>query len=314
MLRGSIVPNSPLIRNRNGIALLYLVILFTLLGVLVSAGSRMLGAMVTQRKITDSKAELERDVRIITAWGVRNNRLPVAGEFVGVFGSNPQDAWGKTIVYAYDSDLTASASGGLCGRTGTTGQEVAFLFISGGDDMNITSTPSIASGVVTGLMPNEDLYRIVTLKELQAQAGCAGSSQGSLKILNNELPKACAGSTVYPAALFANGGVPAYIWSLPAQSPSPWAPIQIGPTTGIFSPNTRITTTPGNYTVTVQLTDSMPTSLQRSYTIKVSILGSCSAACAADVACSAACAADPACRTACSADSACAAACPACVL
>ncbi len=263
MHRDSTVSLSPLIRSQHGIALLYLVIFFTLVGILVSAGSRMLGSIVTQKKITDSKAELERDAKMIIAWGVRNNRLPVAGEYVGVFGSNPQDAWGKTIGYAYDSNLSATASGGLCGRTSTTGQEVAFLLISGGDDMNIASTPSIASGVLTGLQPDADLYRIVTLNELQTEAGCFGSTKGSIRILNNELPKACKGLN-YSATLFADGGVPPVTFSFTG------LPTGISNSGAALSGTTSVAT--GAYPVVVTATDfQAPTAniQQRKYFLNV---------------------------------------------
>ena len=161
------------IQNQRGIALLYLVILFIFLGVLASAGARKLGSVVAQGKVTDSKAELERDIQIVIAWAVKNGRLPNTGEFTGVFGSTPQDAWGKPIGYVCDPNLTAAVTGGLCGRTGTTGQDVAFLLISGGDDMNITSAATITGGVLTGLLTDVDLSRNVSLKELQSQAGCS---------------------------------------------------------------------------------------------------------------------------------------------
>src|SRR6185369_5385231 len=110
---------SPLLRNQRGIALLYLVILFTLLGVLISAGVRMLGPAVAKAKVNDTKTGLERTAQTITAWAVKNARLPDSAEYPGIFGSVPLDAWGKPIVYAYDSDMTVLSGGGLCGRTGT---------------------------------------------------------------------------------------------------------------------------------------------------------------------------------------------------
>jgi hypothetical protein len=207
------VPHSSLLRNQRGIALLYLVILFTLIGVMVGVGARMLGPRVAQGKVKETRAGMERTVQTITAWAVKNGRLPDSGEYAGAFGTTPVDSWGKPLIYAYDSTLTATATGGLCGRTATAissgGENVAFLLVSGGDDMTITSTPAVSgafSGVLAGLR-QEDIYQIVTLNELQSRAGCAASSQGSLRIVNNELPAACRGRA-YAVTLVGDGGVP----------------------------------------------------------------------------------------------------------
>jgi hypothetical protein len=195
--------------------------------------------------------------------------------------------------------------------------------------MIINSTAAaISNGELSGVTAADlyqDLYRSVSLKELRAQVGCDGSTRGDLKILNNELPNACAGNSVYSATLFPDGGVPAYSWDLPTQSSAPWATIQIGAGTGLLSPgtNTRITARPGIYPVTARLTDSKGSVVQRVYSIKVGILGSCANACAADllllpITCPAACAADTTpltgCKAICAANPACVAACPDCVL
>jgi hypothetical protein len=253
------------LNNQRGIALLYLVILFIFLGVLASAGAKKLGSVVNQKKVTDSKVELERNSKIITAWAVKNNKLPTT--LADVFGASaPQDAWGKPLGYTCDVNLTAAATGGLCGRTATTGQDVAFVLISGGDDISITSTASITSGVLTGVLTDADLSRSVTLMELQAQAGCAGSTQGSLKILNNELPRACKGIT-YPAKIFTDGGVP----PVSVVSPIPGLPSGItNSSDGSFSGTTTVAA--GAYPVTVTATDSQtPTAntLQRKYFLNV---------------------------------------------
>jgi hypothetical protein len=290
--------------NQRGVALLYLIILFTLLGVLVSTGVRKFGATVNLGKTKDTKAELERDVQMITAWAVKNSKLP--STLADVFGTSPPlDAWSQPIHYFRDLNLVATASGGLCGRTATTGQEVAFMLISGGDDVTVNSTiTDIPNGMPNGPASAEDLYRSVSLMELRALAGCDGPTQGSLKILNNELPKACAGSASYPATLYASGGVPtAYTWTLP----TPWN-LQIISTTGILSPSTRITITPGLYSVNAKLSDTF-SEVQRTYTVAVTILGSCSAACFADPTCRANFVATPACFNACFADIGCSKAC-----
>jgi hypothetical protein len=334
MQRGSTVPLSKLIRNQRGIVLLYLVIFFILIGVLVSAGVRKFGSTVSLSKTNDTKAELERDVQMITAWAVKSGKLPALAQYPAVFGGTtaPQDSWGRPVVYIFDNNLTDTNTGGLCGRTSTaisltSGQvvpNVALLLLSSADTEKPKST--LNGSLITGSFAvtvnpstiivtdtsDRDLVRWVTLDELKAKAGCAGSTQGSLKILNNELPKACAGDAAYQATMVAHGGVPAYTWSLIAQSAAPWASILINPVTGGLSPNPRITSTPGNYNVTLRLADTL-TSIQRSYPVNVGILGSCSSVCALDAGCSSACYADAACRAACTADAGCAAACPACV-
>lgn len=263
------MPFIPLIRNQRGIALLYLIILFTLLGVLIGTGSRMLGSTVTRGKVNDTKAELTRTAQVITAWAAKNGHLPDANEYPGIFGSSPLDAWGKPLVYAYDSNLTTVTTGGLCGRTRTAishyGRDVAFLLVSGGDDMGINSTPAtsgVYSGDMTGLA-GEDLSQIITLDELQAQAGCAGTTQGSLRILNNELPKACRGIG-YSATLFADGGVPPVSFTMTG------LPAGITNSGAVLSGTTSVAS--GTYPVAVSASDSQTPSAnlqQRKYFMNV---------------------------------------------
>lgn len=246
---------SPSIKNQRGIALLYLIILFTLLGVLISAGSRMLDSSVTRGKINDTKNELNRSAQIITAWAAKNGRLPVSAEYPGIFGSIPLDAWGKPIVYAYDSNLTATATGGICGRTSTSisynGQDVAFLLISGGDDLSITSTPATNgaySNTLTGLV-GEDLNKIITLIDLQSQAGCSGTTLGRLRILNNELPKVCRGIS-YSAKIFTDGGVP------PVALTFTGLPAEISSSAATLSGTATVATATGAYPIAVTATDN----------------------------------------------------------
>lgn len=201
---------------------------------------------------------------MITAWAVKNGRLPTA--IADVFGTAPPpDAWGKPVVYVYDSNLTATISGGLCGRSAITGQEVAFLLISGGDDMTVNSSAaSIASGVQSGLVIEKDIYRSVPLMELLSQAGCAGATQGRLKILNNELPNACRGKT-YSATIFSDGGVPPISFTYSGQ------PAWLIPTRTRFETlsSANAISPPTSQTVVVTATDTAANSVNRSYTFNI---------------------------------------------
>ena len=267
---------SPLILNQRGVALLYLIILFILLGVLVSAGVRKFGSTVTLNKINETKAELERNVQIITAWSAKRGHWPSFNEYSS---TRPLDAWGRPLVYAYYSSQTRSSTTELCGRTtsGMTynGQQVAFILLSGGDDMAINSTTPAASGAFNVALTDlaaTDLYRIVTLSELQSQAGCAGNTQGGLKILNNELPNACKRRLYTGTTIFAGGGV------LPYKSYSASGlPIGLSyaKTTGlIFGTSTTASTTAATptyklYPVDVTVIDAMDNKVKKSYAFKL---------------------------------------------
>lgn len=270
-----------LLHNRRGIALFYLIILFTLLGVLVSAGIKMFGPTVARRMANDSKAALEREVLMIAAWAVKNGRLPIPAEYPAVFGSAPLDAWGKPVIFAYYSSLTHDNS--LCGRTSTptsyNGQDVAFLLLSGGDDMNIASKLKTASSFITSgpftvngtlnstdLLP-EDMYRVVTLNELHTLASCSGTSQGTLRIVNNELPMACEGKS-YKATIFSDGGIPPVFFSYSVQPPSSW----LTTTTGVGSEylsGTHDLSPPLSHTIKVTATDAAANSVKKSYVLEI---------------------------------------------
>jgi hypothetical protein len=326
------MPGTHQIYNQRGVALLYLIILFTLIGVLVSAGVRQFGSKVNLGKIKDTKAELERDAQMITAWAVKKGKLPAnSADYFSVFGTTPPlDSWGKEITYLYDAN---ASTGEFCGRTSSAtqygGANVGFILISGGDDSTINSTPSATASVASlpvgnyGGLSSSDLYRVVFLDELKSKAGCDGPTQGSLKIINNELPSVCVGSTSYSAVVHAVGGVPIngtkdnYSWLMVVR-PSWMTPaVYDGPAfTTITTPlqlgvNGTVPITPQTYPITLAVKDgdTLPNEVRKSYSIKATILGSCSSTCFSDSTCRASFVANSPCFTACFADINCSKAC-----
>lgn len=271
------------LKSRYGFTMLPLILFMFVIVGLLSAGYMMLGPKVQLGKKVETKAGLEKTVDAIISWSMANNasrhRLPLSSELITVFGAAPIDAWGNQLVYVYDDNIAnsiLSTFGGICGVTttsitqGATNIPVAFLILSRGNDNQLDSIPN-TSGAYTGnlnSLSQADLFRIVTLEELKNRAGCYGSTQGRLKILNNELPNACAGSISYPALLYANGGVPGYSWSLIA--PPAW--ITITPATGALAPVGSITATTGTYPLAVRVTDSQAltaNSIQKTLNLKV---------------------------------------------
>jgi hypothetical protein len=205
---------------------------------------------------------------------VRNGRLPAGApldEYGQLFGATPLDAWGKPVLYTSDANLAAAASGGICGRTATAlsylGQDVAFLLVSGGEASDAAATPEINAGTLAGPQGTE-LYRVVTLSELRAQAGCAGGTRGDLRIVNNELPNACKGIP-YAVPIVSDGGV------APVSLSVSGLPAGLGNSGPVLSGTT--TTAKGAYTVLVTATDSQlpgANTVQKKFILNV--MSSCS--------------------------------------
>jgi type II secretory pathway pseudopilin PulG len=260
--------------NQRGMALLNVVFIFILIGVLAVAGAKMFGSQVAQGKARDTKGALESQARMAIAWAVSNKRLPVSGsEFNGVFGSPPLDAWGNSVVYYADPHLSAtpaSTGNSICGWTstpvyyGSPTNYVAFALLSAGGASAVPLTSWPASGALT-IQPG-DAARIVTLGELQARAGCFGSTLGYLRIVNNELPNACT-SAAYSATIYPDGGMPPYSYSysgLPAGLTGSGATISGSPSAT------------GTSSVTVTVTDSqtpVPRTVKRTYGLSVANCG-----------------------------------------
>lgn len=275
---------SPFTHSRSGMSLMNVIVLLMLIGVLVMAGSALVGPLVKRGKINDTKATIASNVDAIFSWSTANCRIPDADggptDFITV-AQNPSDAWGNPLAYLYAPELASATScADICGRAATvlsvgTTTDVAFLILSsqyaGSFHHYLPAPPYPANTLVTGSQgvtggmvalaaaDPPDLVRIVTLNELKARIGCAGYTIGRLNILNNELPNACQG-TNYTVQLYGDGGAEGnYTWSV--VSGSGW---------------TQDTGTPGRFTassptagpVTFQLSDSL-TTIQRAYNLKV---------------------------------------------
>lgn len=279
-----------LLRSRCGMSLMNVIMLLMLVGVLTTAGIKMMGPMVQRGKINDTKTTINSAVDAIISWSVANGRLPkkdVAIDEITSILPNPNDAWGKPLVYTYDGNLTVTETGGLCGRTSATlynGQQVAFIVLSGGEDYSIDSNPVTSQAFPGGLAVDttKDLSRVVTLDELKARAGCYGKTGGRLRIVNNELPGACSNQP-YNATLFGNGGVPftgantGYNWTI-SDRPADITPNTHDYPTWSSTPSPSLVlagtapTTPGVHPITFSARDNnQPTanSVQRSYNLNV---------------------------------------------
>lgn len=255
-----------MLKDRRGVALLYLIVFFTLLGVLVSVGVKKIGSVIAAGKINETKTGLENYAAVLFEWSLNKGRLPVKDEYAAVFGGTPMDAWGKPLVFSFYSTLTHK--GGICGKTGMStvynGQPVAVVISSGGDDYSVDQTFNLdisPSPTILNPAPN-DLVRVVTLEELKIKSGCYGSGQGRLAILNNELPAACKRQP-YSAAIYADGGVAPYMKYSTSGLP---AGLGISGANIIFGTST---TASGSYTVGVAVTDSSSSRSFRKYIFKL---------------------------------------------
>lgn len=257
--------------------------MFVIVG-LLSTGMMLLASSTQRAKTVEAIKSLDSTANAVVLWSASSRTLPPTLQTVFT-GGNPLDPWGNTVVYIFDNNLTAIATGGICGRrstsltvNGTPNTAFALLSTAGDAFQSIwTGTPAFSTAVftypatvpgTTATLATGDLFRIITLEELKNRAGCYGSTQGRLKILNNELPKGCNG-TPYSATIFAGGGVPPY----------PTYTITGLAGTGLSALGANITGTPtttGSFPVSVQVTDShtpAATTVQKNLTLTVNSCG-----------------------------------------
>ena len=205
--------------NEKGMTLLPLIFIIMIMGGLIAAGITVVAPLVKKAKYSDTQAAIDSAIKAIIGWSVANNRIPDASTgstgFAAVVG-NPNDAWGRPLVYLAADNLLNPSPAGICNRTTTNLRispvpgDIALVVVSGGDDYAVNTTPNTSqaySGTVT--VSQNDIVRWLTLEELKSKSGCYGQTPGRLRILNNELPGACIGQS-YSATLYSDGGVSPY--------------------------------------------------------------------------------------------------------
>ncbi len=214
--------------TENGFALMPLILAVLIMGALIGVGLTIIAPRIKKEKYNLTTNRIDSAIQALVSWSATNGRLPNSATFFSVINT-ADDAWRKNLIYVYDNDLTAAATGGICGRQTTgislqTTQDIAFLILSGGDDYTVDSTPS-TSGQYNGNITasSKDIIKFVTLKSLKNRIGCYAATEGLLHIINNELPKGCSGQT-YTTTIYAEGGVPFsgggnYKWCLKGSLP-----------------------------------------------------------------------------------------------
>ena len=273
--------------DNKGITLFFIIFIVLLIGTLMTVGMSVIGPMVKRAKYNETGATVDGAVKAIASWSAANNRLPDINAFLTIV-SNPLDAWSKPLLYIYESNLTAAATGGICGRSTTSILQgttfVAFVIISGGDDLTVQSIPGV-SGPYAGNLNNlsgSDYFRVVTLDEMKNLAGCYGSTKGRLAILNNELPTGCL-SQQYTGTVFSEGGVPfpgsQYRWCIQGALPPGISgiPGSVCPSWSANAASVQFSGTapaaPATYPLTVMVRDSDNNSAQRNFLLKIKACG-----------------------------------------
>ena len=217
------------LKGNKGFTLIEIAIVVAIIGLLVAAGTRMIGPLTKRAKYTEGKEIIGAAVDSVLGYGATNGSLPNFTQFQNSVRTTT-DAWGKNLTYIWDNNLET----GICGRkttsiavrecddaacsTSVTISNVAFVITSGGGNYNTQTgsgtliniydpgTPGIDNYAadMTRAEAYDDIVKWITLTELRMKTGCLGPQ---LKIVNTILPFGNHG-TLYNAEVFAEGGVP----------------------------------------------------------------------------------------------------------
>ena len=168
---------------------------------------------------------------------------------------SPNTPSGNKAIYTVPIELTNS-------QTSATGGDFQQMLTVNSLAYQNYITPGWTNVEFTTGPQATDIYRVVTLNELRAQAGCAGSTQGDLRIANNELPIACNGIS-YSVTLYGDGGVAPLSYAFSG------LPVGLANAGAVISGTAIVN---GAYPVVVTATDSQlpgARSVQRKYTLTV---------------------------------------------
>lgn len=261
-----------------GFTLVEMALVLVVIGIVIGIGAGMIGPLTNLSKTRETKELLGATVESVNSWAASNNRLPDIGGGITDFrntAKTPLDAWGRNLIYLYDSAFATApfSKDTICGRKTTqitvqtidpaaTISNVAFVVISQGGDPQIAA-PSIFTTfdtAVTGpavtasttlaaprtIFVNagtDDIIRWVTLDELRSKVGCQGAQ---LRIVNNELPPATVASAYPNITLSIDGGATAastYRWCIESIAATP---LPTGLTFTTTTPALPIRVTPAN--------------------------------------------------------------------
>ena len=142
-----------------------LAIVIVIIGLIIGIGAGMVGPLTKKLKRDETKETINADMESIISFTSSSRRLPDNTEFP-VNARNPNDAFGKTIYYIADPNLTAIPAGtsdAICGRrttsftlcrdaactAGTNIQNVAMILASGGENFNLQTGQSGPTGGCT---------------------------------------------------------------------------------------------------------------------------------------------------------------------
>lgn len=233
-----------MLKNRKGFSIIEISIALVVIGLLVGFGSMGVKLYTKVTKIKETKSNLDSVISEIMTFAKQNDRLPTTIEFPSV-AKTVVDSFSGSLRYDPDSLLSSTANGGICERRttgttisylGTTINDVAFLLISGGENVNIQTGSLSPITVHAGGMLNvddyaadgnnpdkyDDIVRWVTLFEMKKMAGCYGRN---LKILDGEIPVGVMNTAYTSIDIKADGGVPFtsggnYEWCFEGSIPS----------------------------------------------------------------------------------------------